>query len=153
MWAGGKRKLLIQERQVPLCPMTKAPKLLLTCSTASSTGNNRWFTISFTPLSWFKSSSSMSRPAMGMSPTGGWKLLVSWCHLSAITHTNPWEMLSYLVRWRGLRPDLSTGSQNQGLSCTGNGRDKAVNFSFHPWETPVILQSAFNWNTKKKLNK
>jgi len=84
-------------------------------------------------------------------PTGRWKLLVSWCHLSAIAQTNPWLMISYPVRRRGLRPDASTGFQNQGLSSSGNGRDKAESLSFLPCETSVNLRSACNWNTKKQI--
>ena len=66
------------------------------------------------------------------------------CHpYSAMAHNNLWEMMSYLVKRRGLIPDLSTGSQNQGLSSTGNGSDKAESLSFLPCKAPLNLRSAF----------
>jgi len=93
-----------------------------------------------------------SSRVMIISPTCRWKLVVSSCHLYDNEQMNPWEMFSYLVFRRGVRPDAFTSFQNHWFSSLGWGINKLDMVSFLPCEIPFILWSFWNWNTKKKTS-
>ena len=143
-----------------------AAPCLATSLAATFSVKSRSTCIIYIPSSRVNSLSGRILPMMGMPkrhatsssvmvifPTGRWKVMLSSCHLSDIAQMNPWEMFSYPLAGRGVRPDIFTSFQIHLFCLPGEGNIKFLRLNFFPCKIPFTLCFFRNWNTKTKNNK